>query len=245
MFKQIDKQKEINSRAVTNSVAQKKGDGKQGIVIVDNRAQATTQRMYNNLASQRTSEPATESQVANLKTVSHVNGCGCSTCAGTRQLKVKLPNQSTSIFKPFSQSTEVKQLCPHNHPEHVGVPVCPYGLKDPNFRIPPKHVKKKGGGNAQTTVASSSVMEHAQQELSDGRAQVVSTTANKGNDIEVAIDRQHRHKSTSAKQRNFYVHKRSNQFEGVKGKSHDFFLKTGEPSESESSGSESDSDSGE
>jgi len=241
MFKQVDKQKEINSRAVTNSVAQKKGDGRQGIVIVDNRAQATTQRMYNNQANGSTSKSATESQATNLKTISHANGCGCSSCTGSTQLKAKLNNHSTSFFKPLSQSTEVKQLCQHNHPEHVGVAKCPYGLNDSNFRIPPKHVKGNSGGNPKTTVASSSVMSHAEQELSAGRAKVVST---KGGNIEVEIERQHSHKPSSSTHRRFLVHKASNQFKGVVGKSHDFFLKSGELSESDSSGSESDSDSG-
>jgi hypothetical protein len=213
MYKQAEKIQDNKNKIIGNSVAQKKGNGKYSMAIVDNRAGAAM----------------------------HTNGCGCSSCAGAAQLKAKLPNQTTSFVNSLGSSTQVTQLCQHNHPEHASVLKCPYGLKDASFRAPPKHIKGNGGGKPGTTVASTSVMSHALQELSAGSAQVVDLSANKGNDIEVAIDRQHHHKSSSAKKRAFYVHKRSNPVGGGHNV-HDFFIKAGEPSESESSESESDSD---
>jgi hypothetical protein len=44
MFAQIEKSKENKSRAVANSVVQKRSDGKQGSSFVDNRAEALVQR---------------------------------------------------------------------------------------------------------------------------------------------------------------------------------------------------------
>lgn len=148
-------------------------------------------------------------------------------------MKTKLPDQNN-----LGLGSTVTQLCQHNHPEHKDVAKCPYDLRKPAFRIPPKHVKKPGGPvKLGLSVASQSVMDHAHQELSAGRARVIDKAANKGNDIEVEIDRQHKHKSTSKQTRNFFVHKNPGD-----GSAHDFFTKLGEAEDSESSESEEEMD---
>ncbi|EAM5218818.1 hypothetical protein FD430_07055 [Salmonella enterica] len=245
MFKQAEKSKQDKRKAISDSFIQNKQFGKHSVVIVDNRAETTTQRMPDPSARKNYSElnvPMTES-----KTMSHMNGCGCPSCAGAAQLKINLSAQSASLINRSDRSTEVKQLCQHNHPEHADKDVCPYGLSDASFRAPPKHIKghtggpakkrKRGRRNVPPSVASESVMTHAERELSAGRAQVVNPSANGGNDIEVAVKRQHHHKSGSAETRTFYIHKGSNPVGGGR-KAHDFFIKDGEPSESDSSDSD-------
>ncbi|EWG68601.1 MULTISPECIES: hypothetical protein [unclassified Enterobacter] len=220
MYKQAEKNQDNKYKIIGNSIAQKKGNGKYSMAIVDNRAGAAM----------------------------HTNGCGCSSCAGAAQLKAKVANQTTSIVNSSGSSTEVTQLCQHNHPEHAGVLECPYGLSDPSFRAPEKHIKgytgkirkrNRGRAGIPPTVASESVMSHAEEQLSAGSAQVISHNANGGNDIEVAVKRKHRHKKTSPQTRTFFIHKGSNPVDGG-GNAHDFFMKAGEPSDSDSSGSESD-----
>lgn len=49
MYAQVDKSKENKSRAVANSITQKKSNGKQGFGFVDNRPEAIVQRMHQSL----------------------------------------------------------------------------------------------------------------------------------------------------------------------------------------------------
>lgn len=51
MYKQAEKPKENKSIAVANSVAQKKGDGKQGLGFVDNRIESASQCKIQGIAN--------------------------------------------------------------------------------------------------------------------------------------------------------------------------------------------------
>jgi 5-methylcytosine-specific restriction endonuclease McrA len=110
MYEQVEKPKENKSRSVANSVTQKKSNEKQGFGFVDNRQEAITQRLvYKGIANNYSSElssPATMTQAIQQKTMAHINGCGCSSCSGTTQLKSKVPNQSTSLFTDTLQFTK-------------------------------------------------------------------------------------------------------------------------------------------
>ncbi|MFH7015509.1 hypothetical protein [Flavobacterium sp. FlaQc-47] len=137
-------------------------------------------------------------------------------------------------LKQLDSNEKVVQLCQHNHPQHAGIAVCPYGLKSAAFRIPPKHIK--GAKASKFSEGSQAVMDHAHAQLTEGNATVESTNANGGNDIEVSVPRAHRHLPARTPRR-FNVHKTSNK-DGSGQLAHDFFLKNGESSESEASDAE-------
>jgi hypothetical protein len=56
MYTQVDKSNDNKSRAVANSVAQQKSNGKQGFGFVDNRHEAVVQRKLNKIANEDTQE---------------------------------------------------------------------------------------------------------------------------------------------------------------------------------------------
>ncbi len=56
MYAQIEKSKENKSRAVANSVAQKKSNLKQGFGFVDNRSEVIAQRKFQNVANHTSQE---------------------------------------------------------------------------------------------------------------------------------------------------------------------------------------------
>lgn len=232
MYAQVEKPKENKSRTVTNTIAQKKSNLKQGFGFADERPKAVAQRKYLKVLNSDQ-----DSQTVQLSTKLHTSGCRCPSCSGTMQLNGGAPKKSASQNKDERNSAVVSQLCQHGHPEHAHISECPYGLKHKDFRIPPKHVKGNGGKG---TKASQSIMDGALGILDRGGATVVDAAANKGNDIEVSIPRTHRHKKSSPQTRRFFVHKRSNPTGSSKEYEHDFFMKQGEPSDSESSSSETE-----
>jgi hypothetical protein len=165
----------------------------------------------------------------------HTKGCSCGSCVPKKQ-KALISTEAPSFqVLPTSVGTATLQLmCNKGHPKHKAGK-CPYSLPLATYRLPPKHVKGyrgKGFTLGKTTQAAKSVMEHAKEQIELGTPGVTST---KGPDVTLEIPRQHRHRSK--KTRTFFVHKSMGD-----GSAHDFFMKHGEPSDSESSESEKEAE---
>lgn len=104
MYEQAEKPKENKSRSVSNSVTQKKGNGKQGFGFVDNRQEAIAQRKLQELSNDR----AQENQITQLKSMAHSKGCGCASC-NTQMVQ-------RQISEPTANVTQL--TCELGHPHH-------------------------------------------------------------------------------------------------------------------------------
>ncbi|WP_298774561.1 HNH endonuclease [uncultured Shewanella sp.] len=124
--------------AVAHSTAQMQDNLIQGVGFLGSRPEAVTQRkgIANNHFSELNS-PATMKQAIQQKTMAHINGCGCSSCLKTTQLKSKFLNQSTSLF------TQPLQFTRNNREEFT---------KQQKVAILKKNKAKKANGGFHTCV---------------------------------------------------------------------------------------------
>ena len=136
MYTQVEKSKENKSRAVANSVTQKKSNVKQGFGFVDNRPEALTQRklVQTNVQSNQTTQ---------LKAKAHMGGCGCSSCIQNMiQKKEKINQQSTRV----QNIATTIQLKPCNKHQVENCAACKVANSNKNHN--PNAGVSGGGGSA-------------------------------------------------------------------------------------------------
>ncbi|ASY77281.1 hypothetical protein [Pectobacterium polaris] len=108
MYKQAEKSKNRKGKAVDDSVAQNKSNGKQGFEFVDNRPEVMSQRKLKETGN-RTLLGAS----AQLKSKEHTHGCGCPSCTNSHQpLQTKKVLHSGTVQRYTTVS--IKDNCGEN-----------------------------------------------------------------------------------------------------------------------------------